>query len=153
MTEDVPFYVELARESDGPLVELAVGNGRVAIPVAREAIRRMSPRHGGSGGAIVNLSSAAVWLGAPNDFVWYAASKGAVMSMTRVLAIEYARRNIRVNAINPGVIGSTVFPQRYDAKSEPGSSSTRVSWSPASSAAAASSQYCGMASGRCRFSP
>ena len=53
-----------------------------AILVAREAIRRMSPRHGGNGGAIVNLSSAAVWLGAPNDFVWYAASKAAIDALT-----------------------------------------------------------------------
>ena len=59
-----------------------------AILVAREAIRRMSPRHGGKGGSIVNLSSAAVWLGAPNDFVWYAASKGAIDALTIGLARE-----------------------------------------------------------------
>lgn len=71
---------------------------------AREAIRRMSTRHGGSGGAIVNLSSAASRLGSPNEYIDYAASKGAIDTMTIGLAREVAREGIRVNAVRPGHI-------------------------------------------------
>jgi len=71
---------------------------------AREAIRRMSTRHGGGGGAIVNMSSAAARLGAPNEYVDYAASKGAIDTMTIGLAKEVAAEGIRVNAIRPGLI-------------------------------------------------
>jgi NAD(P)-dependent dehydrogenase (short-subunit alcohol dehydrogenase family) len=79
-----------------------------AILVAREAIRRMSPRHGGNGGSIVNLSSAAVWLGAPNDFVWYAASKGAIDALTIGLSKELGPEGIRVNAVAPGLIETDI---------------------------------------------
>lgn len=71
---------------------------------AREAVRRMSTRHGGGGGAIVNVSSMAARLGAPGEYVDYAASKGAVDSMTIGLAREVAGEGIRVNAVCPGVI-------------------------------------------------
>jgi NAD(P)-dependent dehydrogenase (short-subunit alcohol dehydrogenase family) len=71
---------------------------------AREAIRRMSTRHGGSGGAIVNLSSRASRLGAPGEYVDYAASKGAIDTFTVGLAKEVAAEGIRVNAVSPGVI-------------------------------------------------
>lgn len=71
---------------------------------AREAIRRMSTRHGGAGGAIVNVSSIAARLGAPNEYVDYAASKGAIDSFTLGLAKEVAAEGIRVNAVRPGVI-------------------------------------------------
>jgi NAD(P)-dependent dehydrogenase (short-subunit alcohol dehydrogenase family) len=71
---------------------------------AREAVRRMSTRHGGSGGAIVNVSSMAATLGAPGEYVDYAASKGAIDSMTVGLAREVAAEGIRVNAVRPGVI-------------------------------------------------
>ncbi|MBI3042342.1 MAG: SDR family oxidoreductase [Betaproteobacteria bacterium] len=71
---------------------------------AREAVRRMSTRHGGSGGAIVNVSSGAARLGAPNEYVDYAACKGALDTMTVGLAQEVAAEGIRVNAVRPGYI-------------------------------------------------
>jgi NAD(P)-dependent dehydrogenase (short-subunit alcohol dehydrogenase family) len=76
----------------------------------REAIRRMSRNQGGAGGAIVNLSSAASRLGAPGDGVPYAASKGAVDSLTFGLAQEVAGEGIRVNAVSPGVIDTEIQP-------------------------------------------
>jgi NAD(P)-dependent dehydrogenase (short-subunit alcohol dehydrogenase family) len=71
---------------------------------AREAVRRMSTRLGGAGGAIVNVSSMAARLGSPGEYVDYAASKGAIDSMTVGLAREVAAEGIRVNAVRPGVI-------------------------------------------------
>lgn len=75
---------------------------------AREAVRRMSTRHGGKGGAIVNVSSRASELGGPNEFVHYAASKGAIDSFTIGLAKEVAGEGIRVNAVNPGLIDTEI---------------------------------------------
>ncbi|MHA6637567.1 SDR family oxidoreductase [Stutzerimonas frequens] len=75
---------------------------------AREAIRRMSTRHGGQGGAIVNLSSVAARLGAPGEYIDYAAAKGAIDSMTLGLAKEVASEGIRVNAVRPGVIHTEI---------------------------------------------
>jgi NAD(P)-dependent dehydrogenase (short-subunit alcohol dehydrogenase family) len=71
---------------------------------AREAVRRMSTKQGGSGGAIVNVSSRASRLGAPGEFVDYAASKGAIDTLTIGLAREVAAEGIRVNAVSPGLI-------------------------------------------------
>jgi NAD(P)-dependent dehydrogenase (short-subunit alcohol dehydrogenase family) len=71
---------------------------------AREAVRRMSTRHGGKGGAIVNVGSIAARLGAPGEYVDYAASKGAIDTLTIGLAKEVAEEGIRVNAVRPGVI-------------------------------------------------
>ena len=71
---------------------------------AREAVRRMSTRHGGRGGAIVNVSSIAATLGSPGEYVDYAASKGAVDTLTIGLARELAEEGIRVNSVRPGVI-------------------------------------------------
>lgn len=71
---------------------------------AREAVLRMSTKHGGSGGAIVNVSSAASRLGSPGEYVDYAASKGAIDTMTLGLAKEVAEEGIRVNAVRPGII-------------------------------------------------
>ena len=81
-------------------------NATGSFLAAREAVRRML-RHGG-GGAIVNLSSMAAQLGAPQEFVDYAASKGAVESMTIGLAKEVAARGIRVNAVRPGLIDTEI---------------------------------------------
>ncbi len=86
---------------------------------AREAVRRMSTRHGGRGGAIVNVSSIAAVLGGANEYVDYAASKGAVDSMTVGLAREVATEGIRVNGVRPGPIHTEIHasggePNRID---------------------------------------
>ena len=75
---------------------------------AREAVRRMSTRHGGAGGAIVNVSSAASRLGSPGQYVDYAAAKGAVDTFTIGLAKEVATEGIRVNAVRPGIIDTDI---------------------------------------------
>ena len=75
---------------------------------AREAVRRMSPRHGGEGGAIVNLSSAASRLGSPGQYLDYAAAKGAIDAFTIGLAKEVAAEGIRVNAVRPGLIETQI---------------------------------------------
>jgi len=75
---------------------------------AREAVRRMSTRHGGEGGSIVNLSSAAARLGAPGQYVDYAAAKGAIDAFTVGLAKEVAAEGIRVNAVRPGLIDTDI---------------------------------------------
>lgn len=79
-----------------------------AFVCAREAIKRMSTKHGGRGGAIVNLSSRAAVLGSPGEYVDYAASKAAVDSLTIGLAQEVAAEGIRVNAIRAGVIATDI---------------------------------------------
>ncbi len=75
---------------------------------ARAAIRRMSSKHGGKGGGIVNISSVAASMGSPGDYVWYAATKGAIDSLTIGLANEVAREGIRVNAVAPGVVATDI---------------------------------------------
>ena len=75
---------------------------------AREAVRRMSPRHGGRGGVIVNLSSVAARLGAPGQYLDYAAAKGAIDTFTLGLAREVAAEGIRVNAVRPGIIDTDI---------------------------------------------
>lgn len=79
-----------------------------AMLASREAVTRMSTAHGGSGGAIVSISSMAAKLGGPNEWVHYAASKGAINSFTVGLAREVAAEGIRVNAIMPGLIISDI---------------------------------------------
>ena len=84
---------------------------------AREAVRRMSTRHGGAGGSIVNLSSAASRLGSGGQYVDYAASKGAIDTFTLGLAREVAAEGVRVNAVRPGLIDTDIhasggLPQR-----------------------------------------
>ena len=75
---------------------------------AREAVRRMSTKHGGEGGAIVNVSSAAARLGSPGQYVDYAASKAAIDTFTMGLAKEVALEGIRVNAVRPGIIETEI---------------------------------------------
>jgi NAD(P)-dependent dehydrogenase (short-subunit alcohol dehydrogenase family) len=79
-----------------------------SILCAREAVKRMSTKHGGKGGVIVNLSSVAAKLGAPNTYVDYAASKGAIDSFTIGLGYEVAGEGIRVAAIRPGLIDTDI---------------------------------------------
>ena len=82
----------------------------------REAVKRMAVSHGGSGGAIVNVSSAASRLGAPFEYVDYAASKGAVDTLTTGLALEVAAQGIRVNCVRPGLI----YTEMHASGGEPG---------------------------------
>jgi NAD(P)-dependent dehydrogenase (short-subunit alcohol dehydrogenase family) len=82
----------------------------------REAVKVMSTRHGGQGGAIVNVSSAASRLGAPNEYIDYAASKGAVDTLTTGLSLEVAAQGIRVNGVRPGLI----YTEMHASGGEPG---------------------------------
>lgn len=79
-----------------------------SIWCARAAVRRMARRYGGRGGAIVNISSGAATIGSPGEYVWYAASKGAVDSFTLGLAKENAGEGIRVNAVAPGFVRTEI---------------------------------------------
>jgi len=81
---------------------------------AREAVRRMSSRHGGAGGAIVNLSSVAARLGAPAMYVDYATSKGGIDTFTQGLAVELAAEGVRVNAVRPGIIDTDIHADSGD---------------------------------------
>lgn len=83
---------------------------------SREAIKRMSTRHGGAGGTIVNLSSIAASLGAPGMYVDYAASKGAIDSLTIGLGRELAMEGVRVNAVRPGIIDTDIHADSGDAQ-------------------------------------
>lgn len=90
-----------------------------AFLCAREAVRQMSTKHGGSGGAIVNVSSAAARLGSPGEYVDYAASKGAIDTMTLGLAKELAEEGVRVNCVRPGFVHTEIHasggePNRID---------------------------------------
>jgi len=81
-----------------------------ALLCAKAAIPRMSKKHGGQGGAMVLISSMGASLGSPGEYVWYAASKGAVDSMTIGLSKELAADGIRVNAVSPGIILTDIHP-------------------------------------------
>jgi NAD(P)-dependent dehydrogenase (short-subunit alcohol dehydrogenase family) len=99
-------------EQQSDLVDMTVARWQRILEInvigsflcAREAVKRMSTRLGGDGGAIVNLSSRAADLGAPHEYVDYAASKGAIDAMTIGLAKEVGDQGIRVNAVKPGLI-------------------------------------------------
>jgi NAD(P)-dependent dehydrogenase (short-subunit alcohol dehydrogenase family) len=79
-----------------------------SILCAREAVKRMSTKHGGKGGVIVNVSSIASQLGAPGEYVDYAAAKGAIDTFTIGLAREVAEEGIRVGAVRPGIVGTEI---------------------------------------------
>ncbi len=79
-----------------------------AILVASEAVKRISTKHGGRGGTIVNMGSMAAILGMPGDYVWYAATKGALNSFTVGLSREVIGEGIRVNAVSPGLIDTEI---------------------------------------------
>ena len=94
-----------------------------AFLCCREAVKRMSLRHGGQGGSIVNVSSAAARLGSPGEYVDYAASKGAIDTLTRGLSLEVAAEGIRVNCVRPGFIHTEMHaaggePERIDRLSD-----------------------------------
>ena len=98
---------EVAFKDLPPLMDLNI-NGTLLC--TREAIKRMSTRHGGTGGSIVNLSSVSSRLGGPGSTVPYAASKGAIDSFTWGVAQEVAGEGIRVNAVSPGLIDTEMQP-------------------------------------------
>lgn len=83
---------------------------------SREAVKRMAFRHGGNGGSIVNVSSAAARLGAPGEYLDYAASKGAIDMLTTGLSLEVAGEGIRVNGVRPGFI----YTEMHASGGEPG---------------------------------
>ncbi len=110
-------------ESQSDLVDMSVARWRRVYEVnvigtflcSREAVRRMSTAQGGHGGAIVNLSSRAADLGAPHEYIDYAASKGAVDAMTIGLAKEVGEQGIRVNAVKPGLIYTDIHADSGEA--------------------------------------
>lgn len=100
--------------SEFRLLKVMMSNVVGPILCSKHALLRMSPRHGGQGGSIVNVSSAAARLGAANEYVDYAASKGALDSFTLGLAKEVAPDGIRVNAVRPGYIFTDFHVQSGD---------------------------------------
>jgi len=99
---------DVADMSVGRLQRMMTTNVVGSFLCAREAVRRMSTKRGGAGGSIVNLSSVAARLGGPGQFVDYAASKGAIDTLTIGLAREVAGEGIRVNAVAPGIIATEI---------------------------------------------
>ncbi len=109
-------------EQQRPMVEIDADRWARVLAVnvigtascCRQAVRRMSTASGGAGGAIVNVSSRAAQLGAPREYVDYAASKAAVDTMTRGLALEVATEGVRVNAVRPGIIDTDIHAEGGD---------------------------------------
>ncbi|WP_375460543.1 glucose 1-dehydrogenase [uncultured Enterovirga sp.] len=96
-------------DTDPAVIRSAIDiNVTGAILVAREAARRLSTKRGGQGGSLVNISSVAAEIGSPGEYVWYAASKGAVDSLTAGLSKELAAEGIRVNTVAPGLTDTEI---------------------------------------------
>ncbi len=89
--------------ADETILSTIATNVNGTIFACREAVKRMSTKHGGQGGVIVNITSAAVTIGSPGEYTWYAASKGAIDSLTIGLGREVAEEGIRVIAVSPGL--------------------------------------------------
>lgn len=102
--------------SEARFSEVLLTNVMSCFLCSREAVKRMSIKNGGAGGVIVNVSSGAAKSGSPNEYVDYAASKGAVDTLTRGLALEVAAEGIRVNAVRPGLI----YTDMHASGGEPG---------------------------------
>ncbi len=109
-------FARVEEVSSAALAKVLSVNVSGTILCSREAVRRMSTKHGGTGGAIVNISSIAARTGAPGEWVHYAASKGAIDSFTIGLAKEVATEGIRVNAVSPGLVETGL----HAANGEPG---------------------------------
>lgn len=101
---------------DARVTQMFAVNVVGSFACAREALKRMSTRHGGSGGCIVNVSSAAAKHGSPGDYVDYAASKAAIDTFTLGLAREVAAEGVRVNAVRPGIIRTEIHGHSGDAQ-------------------------------------
>jgi NAD(P)-dependent dehydrogenase (short-subunit alcohol dehydrogenase family) len=84
--------------------EILINNVTSSFLCCREAVKRMSTAKGGHGGVIVNVSSGAAKSGSPNEYIDYAASKGAIDTLTKGLSLEVAKEGIRVNCVRPGLI-------------------------------------------------
>jgi NAD(P)-dependent dehydrogenase (short-subunit alcohol dehydrogenase family) len=109
-------FARVEQVSSAAIANVLAVNVSGTILCSREGVRRMSTRRGGSGGAIVNISSRAAHTGAPGEWVHYAASKGAIDSFTIGLAREVATEGIRVNAVAPGLVDTGL----HAASGEPG---------------------------------
>ena len=107
-------FARVEEVSSAALASVFTVNVIGAILCSREAVRRMSTRRGGIGGAIVNISSRAAHTGSPGEWVHYAASKGAIDSFTIGLAREVATEGIRVNAIAPGLVDTELHAANGD---------------------------------------
>jgi len=107
-------FARVEEVSSAALAAVLAVNVNGTILCSREAVRRMSTRLGGSGGAIVNISSRAAHTGSPGEWVHYAASKGAIDSFTIGLAREVATEGIRVNAVAPGLVDTGLHAANGD---------------------------------------
>jgi NAD(P)-dependent dehydrogenase (short-subunit alcohol dehydrogenase family) len=99
---------------EGRINQILAVNVTGTLLCAKQAVRRMSTAHGGRGGVIVNVSSAAARLGGPGEYVDYAASKAAVDTVTLGLAREVAAENVRVNAVRPGIVRTEIHASGGD---------------------------------------
>jgi NAD(P)-dependent dehydrogenase (short-subunit alcohol dehydrogenase family) len=107
-------FARVEEVSSSALAKVFAVNVSGTILCSREAVRRMSTRRGGTGGAIVNISSRAAHTGSPGEWVHYAASKGAIDSFTIGLAREVATEGIRVNAVAPGLVDTGLHAANGD---------------------------------------